>query len=344
MFAVTAIVSESATSHEFHRGLFYNCPPELVMPNAIRNAIKNRKAGWSRTEYGYWKYSFVDGDDSIIIFPGLILEEEPMPSKYFSSERNIFTRRQIENYAKSIVDFLDRTRADTEKYLNMLVHDLRGISSSIYNAAIEALRAVKVNDLIVAEERIDSVIASQAMLKMRTDVIDYIGNPSSIVESINVPIYKRVHKVCRSFNAKGNSRQVSIKISGSSYNSVKGPDIFEIVPYIFIDNAIKYAPKGSSIDVFVLDSFGETFIRFVSLGPRISDQEKFDIFTRGYRGIHALDSAKPGSGLGLSLARNVIENHFSGVITVHQEKTPETIDGNDYFSTEFHVTVPSFPV
>ncbi len=343
MFALTTIVSESPTVFEVHYGIFHNIPPELLGKTNINRYISIRKAGWHRNNWGYCQYNVIDSESRIFIMPGIALEESP-PKKHFPGYKQRFSRADIEVYGRKLIEFIEKTRIDTERDLNMLVHDLRGISSAIYNSALASLSALKRGSYHEAETEINSVIASQAMLKMRTDVIDYIGNPTSIVGETDIPIYRRTHKVCRAFNSRGNSRGVGIRITGQSYNVATGPDIFEIVPYVFIDNAIKYAPKNSELVVCVEDRLRETFVTFTSLGPKISDTERFNIFERGYRGVHALDSARPGSGLGLSLARSVVENHFSGVITVHQSDVPvQNREGTDFYSTEFRVSLPSRP-
>ncbi len=342
MFALTTIITASSTDFEIHEGLFYKPPPELLGKANINKYISNRSAGWHVNDLGYYQYNIVDSDSRVFIIPGIAIEGKP-PRKYFGNQKHIFLKQNIELYGKNLIELIEKTRLETERDLNLLVHDLRGISSSIYNSALAASSALERGSIPDAIIQLDSVIASQAMLKMRTDVIDYIGNPTSIVGESDIPVYRRVHKVCRAFNSRGNSRGVHIKIGGQSYNVVTGPDIFEIVPYIFIENAIKYAPRHSDLSVFVEDKLRETSITFKSLGPKITETERFDIFKRGYRGVHALDSARPGSGLGLSLARNLVENHFGGVITVHQEMTSQHIEGQDFHLTEFRVELPSRP-
>lgn len=340
MFAITTIVSENPTSYELYDGLFFKPAVEMISNQRVNKYISDRKTGWTEVDFGYYRYCLQDTDGTLYIIPGIHLNDFP-PKKILSKRLYKFSKLEIENYAKEIILFVEKTKQEAERDLNMLVHDLRNISAAIYNSAISASSALKRDDLSSAQQEIDSVIASQAMLKMRTDVIDYIGNPTSIVEIRDIPIYRRFDKVSRAFSSKAFNHGLNIILTGESYNITKGPDILEIVPYIFVDNAIKYSPKKSMIDIHIEDKSQETQIVFKSLGPKIDNTEKFTIFERGYRGIHALESARPGSGVGLNLARHLVENHFGGTITVHQSESAEEREGELFYWTEFIILIPS---
>jgi two-component system sensor histidine kinase MprB len=74
-----------------------------------------------------------------------------------------------------------------------------------------------------------------------------------------------------------------------------------------LDNAAKWSPPGSAIDVHLRN--GELSVR--DRGPGIADEDLPFVFDRFYR---APDSrGRPGSGLGLAIVRQVAEAHGGGV-------------------------------
>jgi heavy metal sensor kinase len=74
-----------------------------------------------------------------------------------------------------------------------------------------------------------------------------------------------------------------------------------------IDNAIKYSPVGSSIDVDV-EREGESAVLAVSdQGPGIPDEHRRRIFDRFYRIDEARSRELGGSGLGLAIAKWAVE-------------------------------------
>ncbi|MDR0781593.1 MAG: sensor histidine kinase N-terminal domain-containing protein [Pseudomonadales bacterium] len=75
-----------------------------------------------------------------------------------------------------------------------------------------------------------------------------------------------------------------------------------------IDNALKYCPRTSVVTVRV----GERTLSVEDNGPGIPPQERARIFERFYR---LLGSGKDGNGLGLAIAKKIVEMH-QGTITV----------------------------
>jgi len=90
-----------------------------------------------------------------------------------------------------------------------------------------------------------------------------------------------------------------------------------------LHNAAKYGRDADGAVRVRIDASGDADGRGVSVavtdrGPGIPKAEQRRIFDPFVRGLAATESALPGSGLGLSLARNAIEEH-GGSITVDSE-------------------------
>ena len=80
-----------------------------------------------------------------------------------------------------------------------------------------------------------------------------------------------------------------------------------------LDNAAKFGPPGGPVEVILLG--GELTVR--DHGPGIAPQDQPFVFDRFYRAAAA--RAVPGSGLGLSITRQVAESHGG---TVRAEAAP----------------------
>jgi two-component system sensor histidine kinase MprB len=70
-----------------------------------------------------------------------------------------------------------------------------------------------------------------------------------------------------------------------------------------LDNAVKWSPPGSRIDVSVAD--GKVSVR--DRGPGVAPEDRLHVFDRFYRAASA--RTLPGSGLGLAIVRQVAEAH-----------------------------------
>jgi two-component system, OmpR family, sensor kinase len=76
-----------------------------------------------------------------------------------------------------------------------------------------------------------------------------------------------------------------------------------------IDNAVKYSPAGDEVDVNVQPEDGVVRVTVADRGPGIPlDQQGF-IFEKFGRAEVRGGGSKPGTGLGLFIARSIAEAH-----------------------------------
>lgn len=92
--------------------------------------------------------------------------------------------------------------------------------------------------------------------------------------------------------------------------------------YNILDNAIKYSPNNSkiTIETYTYELFSG--IRISDEGMGISEEEIPRIFARFYRGSQVRD--KDGIGVGLFLAREIVEGH-GGYIKVKSERAKGSV-------------------
>ncbi|MGG5358556.1 MULTISPECIES: sensor histidine kinase [unclassified Enterococcus] len=93
---------------------------------------------------------------------------------------------------------------------------------------------------------------------------------------------------------------------------------------ILLDNALKYTQTGDSIQLSSHVTPKEWQINVSNSGPSISDEEKPKIFDRFYREDQSRSKETGGYGLGLAIAKQLIEQH-KGQITV-KDHLPKGVD------------------
>lgn len=82
-----------------------------------------------------------------------------------------------------------------------------------------------------------------------------------------------------------------------------------------LDNAIKYSPCGTQILVRVSDTINYGIIEIADQGIGIERKDFHRIFRRFYRGKQVQESGQEGAGVGLYLARTIIEQQ-GGMVSV----------------------------
>ncbi|WP_420574635.1 sensor histidine kinase [Kordia sp.] len=85
------------------------------------------------------------------------------------------------------------------------------------------------------------------------------------------------------------------------------------LPFILIDNAVKYSPKYSTIEVELEEYDDHIFSRISNQGPHIKESELTDIYTRGFRSEEAEKTGVVGSGLGLNFLKEICDLHKARV-------------------------------
>ncbi|MGH2560582.1 MAG: sensor histidine kinase [Thermomicrobiales bacterium] len=113
-------------------------------------------------------------------------------------------------------------------------------------------------------------------------------------------------------------------------------DRIQRVLYNLVQNAIRHTPADGSVVVEVLDRGADIHVSVRDTGEGIPESDLPHVFDRFYRGDKARtrDGAHGGAGLGLSIARRLVETH-GGRIWVAQPT-----DGGSVFT----FTLPKSPV
>ena len=97
-----------------------------------------------------------------------------------------------------------------------------------------------------------------------------------------------------------------------------------------IGNAIKFTPKGGTVDVSVEQTEEGAAFTVSDTGVGIDPEELEHVFDRFYRGTRRREERAGGSGLGLAIARSIVDMHH-GRISI--SSTPDV-------GTEVVVTLP----
>ncbi|GAA4732012.1 hypothetical protein GCM10023350_14230 [Nocardioides endophyticus] len=95
-------------------------------------------------------------------------------------------------------------------------------------------------------------------------------------------------------------------------------DMLERVVINLVGNAVKFTPEGGHVSVRLVVGPEHVVIEVADTGIGIPRQEQEQLFTRFFRSSLAQEHAIPGSGLGLSIAHAIVEQH-GGSMAVESE-------------------------
>jgi signal transduction histidine kinase len=76
-----------------------------------------------------------------------------------------------------------------------------------------------------------------------------------------------------------------------------------------VDNAARHAPAGTAVEVLAEGVDGQACIIVRDHGPGVAPEDMDRIFERFYRGEKSRSRSHGGAGLGLAIARGIVEAH-----------------------------------
>lgn len=109
--------------------------------------------------------------------------------------------------------------------------------------------------------------------------------------------------------AEQNAQDVGVVSQGDAVFYGRATDIYLLIKTL-VNNAIRYTPAGSRIDLSAVETPSELLIQVEDNGPGIARQERERVFDPFYR---ILGSEQQGSGLGLAIAAGIVK-HYQGEI------------------------------
>ena len=203
---------------------------------------------------------------------------------------------------------------DRRRFLQRLDHELKNpltaIQAGLTNLAYEPLEDYLANEVTAIQAqvlRISRLVADLRKLAA-LETLRLEKMPVNVSELLT-----EVTSVVREQTAAGD-RQITLSLPNAPWPlpNVEGdPDLLLLAIHNLLDNATKFTCPGDRIEVRAFEDDRHVVIEVADTGPGIPENELDRVWEELYRGERA--RGIPGSGLGLPLARAIIEQHGGSV-------------------------------
>ena len=203
--------------------------------------------------------------------------------------------------------------------LDALAHEFKTPLTSIKAASTALLSGSQLNteqerELIsVVDEETDhlSALVTEAIQTARIEA----GRVQLHRESHSLSVLGR--SVFEKLGRVSKERQIDFKIEPDLPPIWADRELIEVALRQLIDNALKYSPPHSAVLVEAQPSGGNIIVSVSDRGPGIPEIEQERIFERFFR-AEASRHQIPGAGLGLGIAREIVQAH-GGEISVESK-------------------------
>jgi signal transduction histidine kinase len=213
---------------------------------------------------------------------------------------------------RQTVEELRRLSALRADFVSLVSHELRSPMAAVIGSARTLHQRWR---QLTADQR-DAFLAligdeTQRLANLIGDVLDTsrieAGTFSYTFEDVDIPTL--VKDAVAAAAMAQDEVPVRSTVSGSP-PSIRGDrERLRQVLANLIDNAVKYSPAGERVDVTVLAENGALRVDVRDRGPGVPAEHQRLIFEKFGRAQAAGAAAKPGTGLGLFIARSIAEAH-----------------------------------
>ena len=230
------------------------------------------------------------------------------------------SRDELYELSVSLNDMFDRLQYSFEQQKQFLAdaaHELRTPLSSLKLSLEETLQMhelpeetrIKFSRNAEILQRLERLVKS--LLELST-----LELKENILEFEKIPLFEILNAIGNEFSDFFAARRLSFSLDIPKDITVKGNrDDLQHVFINLIDNAIKYNSSGGQVEVSASRNKNYVLVSIMNTGPGIPPEETENVLKQFYRIEKSRSTQYGGTGLGLTIAKRIIELH-GGTISI----------------------------
>lgn len=230
---------------------------------------------------------------------------------------------------------LERLERQQTNFVATVSHELRTPLTSI-SGYLELLSDGYAGELSAEQKQMVEVMDrnTNRLSRLIEDLLVLNRSDSRSVQSeaAEVSIYELIDEACRELPPIAKSDNITLDIEVGPIKSIVSGDRGQLKSVIvnIISNAIKFSRPGGVVTIRCSrdEVAGRIRIICVDRGIGIPAEDQQRLFTRFFRAANATEQQIPGTGLGLTIAKQIVEDHGGQVrlTSVEGEGTTVVID------------------
>jgi two-component system, OmpR family, sensor kinase len=229
--------------------------------------------------------------------------------------------RQVAERTEELAEANRRLVATDEQRVRLLTdisHELRTPLTALRGEAEIALRGGPKSERDYKRALTNVVARAEELARLVADLLFLARSESEDIRFDLQPadLAELVRQVAEQARVLGRERGIEVSFSPAGPVWVRAdPGRLQQAILIALDNAVKYSDPGTTVDVALGYGDGDVELRVRDHGKGVAAEDLPHIFERFYRGSAAREQWSGGTGLGLPIARWIIERH-GGSITL----------------------------
>lgn len=225
--------------------------------------------------------------------------------------------------AKRTLQPIERALEAQSRFVSDASHELR-TPLAVMQAELEViLREPRLSTEEARETLQSNLEEVQKLSKLTTALLQLSKSDVSEIDTHPVNITKLTRMICKKYDATGT--RLHLKAPKTTLYTIANDIGIEELLTILIDNALKYSPVSSVISASLAREHNSVAFTITNEGVGIPAEKLPYIFDRFYQADRSRGPySKDGFGLGLSLAKKIVELHHGSLSVRSGEDQPTT--------------------
>lgn len=235
---------------------------------------------------------------------------------------------------KQETELLQQQLQFKDRIIEILAHDLRSPLTAA-SLALETLSSDQITEAL--KVRLIQQARSQIQIidRMITDILQTATSPNIRlqIQPTQLDLVAFLNQILMELESQFQSKSLNLKTDIPHDTPCVYADQERIRQVVvnLLDNAIKYTPRGGTLQVSVLHRTSQKVqVSICDSGPGIPEENRDRIFQEHFR--LARDEAQEGYGIGLSLCKRIIAAHYGNI----------WVDSSFTKGSCFHFTLPVY--
>ena len=243
---------------------------------------------------------------------------------------------EIQGFVTAINQLLRRTGENIRRQQRFIADAAHELRSPLTALSLQAERLTKLPQSDEAREQTGLILQSiqrnrhllEQLLSLARAQSPKTQRPKTLI-SLQNQFRRILQELMPLALAKG--QDIGVAVENDCQIHADDTEIYTLIK-TFTDNAIRYTPRSSQIDLSTQSQQGSTTIIIEDNGNGIPPAERQRVFDPFYR---ILGSGEQGTGLGLSIAQTIAQRH-GGTISLHNSQNFPT-------GLRVEITLPNQP-
>jgi len=209
---------------------------------------------------------------------------------------------------------LERLNELKNRFIGMAAHDLRNPLGVILNFSEFLQDELKE---VLSEQHLsflqNIMKSSEYMYSLVQDLLDYSKIESGKIQLIleEFDLVQKLKDIVANYNTLSKRKKIIVNFNSDAESAFISADSYKVMQVFhnLIDNAVKFSPEGSEVNVVLKNQKNKILVMVKDRGKGIAKEDQDKVFVP-FTSIATKGTAgEKGTGLGMSIVKRIVDSH-----------------------------------